>query len=261
MGIRLLEGSVFRDARLPGETPVIIVSQSFARAFLPGESALGQQVRTGGAWQTVIGVVSDVRLSTLEEKPRPTVYGSFWGAPDNRSALAIRSTLPAEQVIAAIRDTLRGIDPAIGLEDVATMDQRVSEAIVNRRFQTVVLAVFAIFAVLLALVGLYGLLAYAVRQRTAELGIRMALGASAARLVVMIVRQGLGLVTIGLIAGVIGAFALTRILATWVYGVTTTDPLTFVAVPLSIFAVALIACLIPAWRATRIDPLAALRYE
>jgi ABC-type antimicrobial peptide transport system permease subunit len=141
------------------------------------------------------------------------------------------------------------------------MRQLISEATSARRFQTVALSVFAAVAVFLALVGLYGLMAYAVKQRTPEIGIRIALGASAARVLGMVVWKGLALVAIGLAIGLAGAAAITRLGARWLYGVSAADPLTFLLAPILILAVALLACLIPAWKATRIDPVTALRYD
>ena len=206
-------------------------------------------------------MVRDVRHSGLEENPRPAYYESFWQSPQSPGYLTVRAAVPPQQLIGSIEKIVRSIDPSIAPEHSGTMAQLVSEATTKRRFQTVVLTVFAGVAVFLALVGLYGLMAYAVKQRTAEIGIRIALGASAARVLGMVVWKGLALVTAGLVLGLAGALAITRLGTSWLFGVSPADPLTFLLVPVLILVVALGACLIPAWKATRIDPVTALRYD
>jgi predicted permease len=261
MGIRLLEGRHFSDEAVPGRPSELVVSESFAKIFLPGEPAIGQQLHSNDQWHTIVGVVADVHHSSLEGSPRPTVYGPFLQSPDNHGFLAVHTTLPPDQLIPSISKIVRSIDPTIAPEHAGTMRELISESTSGRRFQTVALSVFAAVAVFLALVGLYGLMAYAVRQRTAEIGIRIALGASAARVLGLVVGQGLALVAAGLVFGLAGALALTRLGTSWLFGVSPADPLTLIAVPLLILAVALLACLIPAWKATRIDPVTALRYD
>ena len=153
------------------------------------------------------------------------------------------------------------MDPALAFTNIRTMGERVDEATARRRFQTVVLAVFAAVALFLALVGLYGLMAYSVKRRTPEIGVRMALGASRGQVLGMVLRQGLGLVACGLALGLAGALALTRLMGSYLFEVPATDPVTFAVVPALLAVVATCACLIPGWRATRIDPMSALRYE
>ncbi len=261
MGIRLLEGRFFADEAVANRPAEMVVSESFAKLYFPREPVIGQQFQSRDQWHTIVGVVADVRHSSLEGAPRPTVYAPFLQMPDNHAYLTIRSTSPPEQLISSIGKIVRSIDPTIAPEHSGTMRQLMSEATSRRRFQTAALSAFAAVAVFLALVGLYGLMAYAVKQRTAEIGIRIALGASAAHVVGMVVGKGLALVAAGLAFGLVGALALTRLGTSWLYGVSPADPLTLVAVPVLILAVALGACLIPAWKATRIDPVNALRYE
>jgi predicted permease len=262
MRIRLLEGRFFADEAVTGHPHELVVSQSFAKSFFDGEPAVGQQIREGGTvWHSVVGVVADVRHTSLEETPLPTVYGPFFQAAQSPAYLTVRAAVPEEQLAASVGKIIRTIDPSLALEHVGTMRQLMSEATSRRRFQTVVLSIFAAVAVFLALVGLYGLMAYAVKQRTAEIGIRIALGAPASRVLGMVVWKGLALVAIGLALGLAGATAVTRLGASLLYGVSAADPLTFLLVPLLILLVALIACLIPAWKATRIDPVTALRYD
>jgi putative ABC transport system permease protein len=261
MGIRLLEGRFFADEAVRDHPAEMLVSQSFAKLYFPRESAIGHEFRSQDQWHTIVGVVADVRHSSLEDPPRPTVYSPFLQMPDNHAYFTIRTTAPPDQLIASIGKIVRSIDPNIALEHAATMRQFMSEATSARRFQTVVLSVFAAVAVFLALVGLYGLMAYAVKQRTAEIGIRIALGAPASRVLSMVASKGLALVAAGLAFGLAGALALTRLGTSWLFGVSPADPLTLIAVPVLILAVALLACLIPAWKAARIDPVTALRFE
>ena len=265
MGIRLLEGSFFAEQAAPGHPVETVVSQGFAKTYFPGEAAAGQQIRFDTSptapWHTIVGVVADVRHSSLEDNPRPAIYESFAQSPQSPGYLTVQAAGPGDRLISSIGKIVRSIDPAVAPEHAETMAQLVSEASSQRRFQTVVLSVFAATAVFLALVGLYGLMAYAVKQRTAEIGIRIALGASASRVLGMVVRKGLALVAIGLAIGLAGALAVTRLGASWLFGVSPADPATFLLVPVLILAVALCACLIPAWKATRIDPVSALRWD
>jgi predicted lysophospholipase L1 biosynthesis ABC-type transport system permease subunit len=206
-------------------------------------------------WLTIVGVVADVRHSDLEQPPQPAVY-----TPSQfEDTLAIRGSLAPEAMAAMIRRSLHDMDSTIALADIQTMDDRISEASSRRRFQTALLSAFAAIAVTLALAGLYGLLSYSVRQRAGEIGVRMALGASRADVVGMVVRQGLTLVTLGLAVGLAAAMALSSLIAKWLYGVRVGDLATLVAVPIFILAVGALACAIPAWKAAKIDPATALR--
>jgi len=265
MDIHLLAGRFFTDDDATRKPPVVVVSRSFADLYFRGREAVGGQIRTGGRadapWYTITGVVADVRHWSTEQAPKPTFYRPFFAEVDGHATLAIRSTLPPDRVTASVRGAVRSVDPTLALEQIRTMEQRVMESNNRRRFQTLVLAVFAAAAVFLALVGLYGLMAFAVKQRTAEVGLRLALGASRGQVLTMVLRQGLGLVAAGLALGLAAALPLTRVVAAWLYGVKAEDPLTFAAVPVMLLAVGLAACAIPAWKATRIDPVTALRYE
>jgi len=265
MDIHLLAGRFFTDDDATRKPPVVVVSRSFADLYFRGREAVGGQIRTGGRadapWYTITGVVADVRHWSTEQAPKPTFYRPFFAEVDGHATLAIRSTLPPDRVTASVRGAVRSVDPTLALEQIRTMEQRVMESNNRRRFQTLVLAVFAAAAVFLALVGLYGLMAFAVKQRTAEVGLRLALGASRCQVLTMVLRQGLGLVAAGLALGLAAALPLTRVVAAWLYGVKAEDPLTFAAVPVMLLAVGLAACAIPAWKATRIDPVTALRYE
>jgi putative ABC transport system permease protein len=259
MEIRLIAGRLLTD----DDRDVCVVSKGFADRYYPGRSALGGVLHLGsrGRSWTVVGVVADVRHSNLEDTPRPVVYQPMGGGTDGRFDLAVRSSLPALQTAGAVRDIVRGIDSELSVVKFRTMEERVEEASARRRFQAVVLSVFAAIAMFLPLVGLYGLMAYSVKQRTAEIGIRMTLGATRSRVIAMVLRQGLGWVAAGIVIGLAGALALTRLAVSFLYGVAPSDPVTFAAVPLFLFLVAVTAGLIPAWNAARINPVEALRNE
>jgi putative ABC transport system permease protein len=275
MQIRLIAGRHLSAADIPAQpSPVpptvpaqpppvpaaVLVSESFAKLYFPGGNAIGGRLQCGDPgtkWSTIVGVVADVRHTNLEASPQPTIYSPSWFA----DSLAIRTALPPEAVISSIRNAVHSVDPAIALADIQTMLQRTTEAASRRRFQTVLLAAFAGIAVFLALVGLYGLLAYAVRQRTREIGVRMALGAGRGAVVGMVVQQGLMLTGAGLAIGLLAAGAIARSIASLLYGVHAFDPVTFIVVPVFMLVAAAIACFVPAWKAARIDPIRALRQQ
>ena len=264
MQIRLLAGRYLNDRDIPDRFDAaprsVVVSASFARLYFAGRDAVGARIRIGGQdapWKTVAGVVSDVYHTSMEKQPQPTVYSPSWFG----SKLAIRTALPQSALVGSVRETLRAIDPRMLAVDIQTMEERVSGSTSRRRFQTVLLIAFAVLAVSLALVGLYGLLSYSVNQRAPEIGVHMALGATRARVLLMVVRQGLMLTAAGLAIGLAAALAVTRFTASMLFGVSATDPGTFVVVPALILAVAAAACLAPACKATRVDPVTALREQ
>ena len=267
MSIHLLEGRTFPDVEEKAGAPVAIVNQAFARHYFPRESAIRKHLRAGwvasnpssAPWLTIIGVIADMKYSALDQVSRPEVWRPL--APQLDVKLAISANGSPERLIPAIRGVLRAMDPQLNLTDVETMRQRITGSESRRRFQTLLLAIFAGVALFLALVGLYALLAYSVRQRTPELGIRMTLGASRGQILTMILKQGLLLSLAGILVGLAGAFAVTRLISSWLYGVSAADPITFLGAPLFLLLAAIAACLIPALRATRIDPAVALRYE
>jgi putative ABC transport system permease protein len=202
-----------------------------------------------------VGVVGDVRHSSVEETPEPIIYYQN-GVADS---VAIRTAGNPDAIIPLVRSAVTAVSPAMSVIDIQTMNQYVDQATARRRFQTVALASFAGVAVFLALVGFYGLLSYAVLQRTAELGLRMALGASRGAVIGMVVRYGLTLTSVGLVIGLSVALLLTRALASFLYGVRPVDPVTFIVVPAFTIGIVVIACIAPAWRAACLDPVSTLR--
>jgi predicted permease len=265
MGIRLLEGRLFDDRDSWDAPKSAIVNLAFCKKYLGGRDPIGQILRLGGPPfkmpTSIVGVTADVRHFRIDEEPTPEVYGPLWQSLNDSAVLAVRASGPVAPIASGMRQAVLSLKPTATIFDVKTMDELISDANARRRFQTSLLSLFAAIALLLALVGIYGLMTYSVKQRTPELGIRMTLGATRAQVLTMVLRQGIGLTAVGVAIGIAGALALTRVLQASLYGVNATDPLTFYSVPALILLVSAAACLIPAWKATRIDPAIALRYE
>jgi len=266
MGIRLLEGRSFTGDDAVGRSLVAIVNRSFAERYFPSQKVLGKRFHfvddsLTPTWYTIVGVVADIRNRSLEESPKLQAYLPFWQASTPDASIVIRTNASPDSLASAVRKAVKAIDPALALADISTLDQLVSEATSGRRFQTLLVSVFADAALFLALVGLYALLASSVQERTAELGIRMALGAQRADLLSLVLGDGMKLVLSGLTIGLAASLAISRLVASLLYGVSATDPLTFAGVAVLFASVALTACYIPARRACRVDPMVALRYQ
>jgi putative ABC transport system permease protein len=263
MGISLFGGRSFTEQDTLGSTPVAIVSQSMARRAWPGQNPLGKHFSF--AWQSgrpfeVVGVVSDVRGTNLAEQPWPTMYFPIAQQPQNDASLVIHTT-EAGAVKAALPGVVRSVDKDGPISSLSTMEQLVSRSVAAPRFRTLLLGIFAGLAFFLAVVGIYGIISYSVSQRTHEIGLRMALGAERRDVVRLVVGQGMRQTLIGVAAGLVAALGLTRLLASYLYSVRPTDPWTFLVVSVVMLAVALLASYIPARRATKIDPLVALKCE
>jgi putative ABC transport system permease protein len=266
LGIPLVKGRYFTDRDSPDAAPVAIVSEGFVRRFLPGRQAIGTRIRQSGPgmgnqWMEIVGVVGNVKYLGLTVDTDPAYYMPFAQNYGPRMFLAVRSSGDAAPVEDALRRGIQSIDPGVTLARSGTMEQALTLSVSQPRFDAMLLSLFAGIALLLAAVGVYGLIAYSVAQRTHEIGVRMALGAARADVVRMVVQQGAALAGIGIAFGLGGAFALTHLLRTMLFGVGVTDVLTFAAAPLSMMLVALLATSLPALRATRVSPVSALRYE
>jgi predicted permease len=264
MGIPLVRGRSFTDNDASGHPAVTMVNQAFATKYFGTRDPVGLGIRSGphDPLRTVIGVVGNVHHSSLEAPAAPEMYQPLWQTDLGGGAfVVIRSSLPPDQIASAIRAALSKIDPNLALSDIHTMGELASQSTARRRFQTTLLTAFSGMAMLLGMVGVYGLLAYSVKQRTAEIGLRIALGAPRGRVLGMILRQGFQLFIAGLMLGLAGALALTRILTSFLYGVSALDPITFAAVPVLLLLATIMACLIPARRAASVDPMRTLRYE
>ena len=247
---------------------VFVVDQSFARKFFPNGSAIGGRFGFGGRpekpedWPTIIGVVKDVPHNGVEEKSgNPFIYQLFQGGRPAGLTLFLRTARPADDVVSALRAKVRAIDPALPLFDAGGLAEAVDSSFDNRRAVMLLLAAFAGLALFLSALGIYGVLAYDVSQRTREIGMRSAIGASRGQIVGLIMRQGLWKGGIGVVIGLIGAALLSSSMTTLLFNVRPTDPAVYVAVSFVLIAVALLASYLPARRAARIDPLIALRDE
>jgi putative ABC transport system permease protein len=268
IGIPLLRGRFFDEHDSESAPHVVIVSQSLARHFWPHEEAIGKRLKPGfynDAWCTVVGVVGDTKQYSLGEEPSPSMYLPYAQAPDpflmQDITLVLRTGADPLSLVTAARRAVQGVDPDLPVFDVATVDQLVYRSVSAPRFNTTLLGVFAALALALAAVGIYGVMSYAVVQRTHEIGVRVALGAGASDILRQVVRQGMLPAVVGIATGTAGAWAVTRFLSSLLFGIRPTDPMTFTLVPVLLAAVALVACLLPARRATKVDPVVALRYE
>jgi putative ABC transport system permease protein len=263
MGVTLVEGRFLTDHDGINAPSVVVINQTVARHFWPSESAIGGRVTLDGELtpREIVGVVGDVKHLSLERLGDPEMYLPYQQGSWPPSVLAIRTTGNPHSVIMVVKREVQILDKSLPVYDIKTMDERLAESVARRRFTLLLLAVFAGIALILATTGIYGVMNYAVTQRTREIGIRMALGAQTRDVLRLIVGQGLVLILIGVAIGVAGALALTRVLASLLFEVTTTDQETFIVIGLLLTFVALMASYIPARRATKIDPLVALRYE
>ncbi|HEY6292263.1 MAG TPA: ABC transporter permease [Terriglobia bacterium] len=265
LGIPLLEGREFSENDTATSRPVAIVNHDFARRFWPGGHAVGHRIRPFGSWYTIVGVVGDVRQWGLAQDAPLAIDLPYSQSPQpfflSAATLVVRTPSDPLAMANAVRQEVQVVDPEMPVFDVTSMEQLVYRSVAEPRFDTLLLGSFAALALILASVGIYGVVSYSVTQRTHEIGIRMALGAERIDVLKPVVSEGLGLTLAGVGIGLIGALILTRFLANLLYGVRPTDLVTFVAVSMVLTGVAAFASYVPARRATRIDPMVALRYE
>ena len=267
MGIRIVQGRDFNTQDRLDTPRTAVISEKMARHFWPGESPLGKRFKTGsttaeGPWREVVGVVADVRQNDFVAEPKMQMYFSYEQVVSlTPNALVVRTKVDPLSLATAVRDAVWAIDKDQPVSNIRSMEEIVSTAVARQRFSTMLLGVFAGLALVLAAVGIYGVMSYSVAQRTREFGIRMALGAQRGDVLKMTVMQGLKLVSIGVAIGLAAAFILTRVMASLLFGVSATDPVTFLSISFVLIGVAAFASFIPALRATRIDPMVALRYQ
>ena len=265
MSIPILKGRNFTDADRDGAPHVIIVSEKLAHDLWGASDPVGRQLNLGDAnkpdlW-TVVGVAANVRSFGLEEQLHADLYQPFAQQAFPLISFVVHSRVPPSSLVHSVQQTIWSLDKDQPIFKIIGMDQLASETLSIRRVSTILLGAFSAVAFLLAVIGIYGVMAFTVVQRTHELGVRMALGADAKALVGLVVRQGMTIALAGVALGLAGAFALTRVLASLLYNVKPTDAATFAAVTVALCLAALLACAIPARRASQVDPLVALHHE
>ncbi|HWC15955.1 MAG TPA: ABC transporter permease [Terriglobales bacterium] len=274
MGTMLLKGRLFSDADGPDSPLVAIIDESMARRYWPNEDPIGAHIKGGDQrghnddWVTVIGVVRDMRRGGMERQPTGHVFTWYkqnlmYGVPQSvwPGDLVVRTTADPRALAGSLRTAIRNLNDRVILSPVATLEDQLSDQLAPRRFQTSLLGIFSLLGLILAAIGIYGLMHFSVAQRTHDIGVRMALGARHSDVLKMVLMEGSQLAVIGIVAGLGAAAAVTRVLQSMLFGVKPGDPFTFAAVSIVLAAVALLACFIPAQRATKVDPVIALRYE
>jgi putative ABC transport system permease protein len=280
MRIPLLKGRLFTEADAEKSQPVVLINETMARRFWPNENPIGKRVKQGwpewtteqSPWREVVGIVGDVKLDGVIEKTPLHVYTPLSQIPMGSLFLTVRTQVEPQSLTAPVQDAVHAVDSQMLLYDVRTMEDRMKRSVVSQRAAMILLSAFAIVAMLLAIVGIYGVISWGVVQRTREMGVRMALGALRRDVMWLVLRRCSLLVLAGMSLGLLGAFALTRVVGAslsevgpgktpLLFGVKALDPITFIVAPILLAVVAILACCLPARRATKIDPLVALRYE
>ena len=269
--IPLLAGRELTAADNASGSLVVVINQTMAKFFWPGKDPIGQEIWIGKpmgpafsepAPRRIVGIVGDVRESALAEAPGQTMFFPYTQTKWNSMAsFVVRARAASMLPVSAIREALRGIDPGEPVTHISTMEQVASASLSDWRFHAILLGVFGVLALVIAAVGVYGVISYSVSQRTHEIGVRMALGAQRSSILRLVLGQGLMLAGIGVVFGIAAALGLTRLMASLLYGVSATDPVTFAGVAILLLVVALLACYVPARRAMKVDPMIALRYE
>jgi predicted permease len=265
LGIPLIRGRMF-DERDNADAPhVAVISESLAHDRWPGQDPIGHTIEFGNMdgdlrLLTIVGIVGDTHEYGLDAPARPTVYVNLFQRPSAAMTVTMLSDADTRAVSSAARGILREFNPEIPAT-FQTFQQVYSASLGSRKFNVILIGFFGVTALLLAAAGVFGVMAYSVSRRTREFGVRVALGATSADVLRMVLVQGMGTILIGVAVGIVGSFALTRTVSSLLFGVTATDPVTFLGVTVLLVAVALLACYIPARRATRVDPMVALRYE
>ena len=269
MGIPIVKGRDFNQFDQHKSAQVVIVTEAFARQFFPGEDAVGKRIKPGmstfdgekSQMREIIGVVGDIRNRSLSVESKPAYYVPETQVPFNQLSMVVRTTGDPHVLINAVGKEVLALDKDVPVYSVKTMNEYLASSVAAPRFNTTLLSIFAGVALVLTIVGLYGVMSYSVAQRTNEIGIRLALGAQRRDVIALVVKQGLLLVLFGLLIGLPSAFALMRLISGLLFGVTNKDPMTFVSAAVVLSLVGLLACYIPALRATRVDPMEALRCE
>jgi putative ABC transport system permease protein len=262
IGIDLLDGRLFDERDTFDARVVGIINETFARRFLPGENPIGKRVNPGDrGWYEIVGVVKDAKFTALQEGPMPEIYATYFQGFNLEMTMVVRTQSDPGGLIGSISQEVLAVDRDQPIAHIQTMSDRLASSVARPRYDATLLALFALLALFLAAVGIYGVVSYSVSQRTHEIGIRMALGAQRSDLLSLVLRHGMVLIIFGLATGVAAALALTRLMSNLLYGVSATDPTTFVLITLLLGAVGMAASYIPARRAMKVDPMVALRFE
>lgn len=267
LSVPLLRGRTFNDHDHADAKPVTVINETMANRFWPGQDPVGQRIRlyrnptTTGPWMEIVGVVGDTKIRQLNEEAKQEIVIPFAQQRGRGATMLIRTTTEPERLIARAREEARGLEKDAVVANIATMEQVLNRTVAQPRMNLALLGSLSALALLMAVIGVYGVMSYAVSQRTREMGIRMALGAQKADLLGLVLREGMGVALVGLAVGLAVAGALTRLMQSLLFGVSPTDPATFVGVAALLVAVAMVACWIPARRAARVDPMVALRHE
>jgi putative ABC transport system permease protein len=264
MGVPVLRGREFTDSDTADSTAVVLINDAMAQRFWPGEDPIGRRMIYGQPgddpqWMTIVGVVADTRRVGYDAPIRPETYLPLAQSPSRSMMMVVRSAQDPIVLASAVRGVVRGLDATQPVYRVATVDDLRRDLVAERRMNTLLFAVFAIVAALLAAAGVYGVIAFSVEQRTRELGVRLALGSSPREVFALVLREGLTLAAVGVAVGVLAALGATQVMRSLLYDTSASDPATFAVMAMAALAVAAIACLVPALRATRVDPLTALR--
>jgi putative ABC transport system permease protein len=267
MGIPIIRGRDFTDQDKADSKDVVVIGEKTAQHFWPGQNPIGRRLKPGSStsntpWREVIGIVKDVRQNDFIAAPKMQMYFTYRQLKDLApNALVVRTSIEPLSLAASVRDAIWSVDKDQTVADIDTMEHIVAEAVARQRFSMLFLGLFAALALLLASVGIYGVMSYSVAQRTHEIGIRIALGARRGDVLQMTIKQGLKLVGAGMILGLAAAFLLTRVLESLLFGISATDPVTFLGISLVLLAGAILASYLPALRATKVDPIIALRAQ
>jgi putative ABC transport system permease protein len=258
---RVLRGRALTEGDSADATPVVVINETMAQRFWPGEDALGKRIKVGRATREIVGIVGDVKHQRLDADLTAEMYVPYPQNPSRSLDFVVRTAAEPSALAAAARNEFRNIDQDQPISQITTLAQLRSRSVTQPRFNTLLLGLFATIALALAAVGVYGVMSYSITLRTHEIGIRMALGARAGDVLKLVVKQGMALALIGMTLGLTASLALTRLMSDLLFDVRPTDPLTFLAVSLLLTFVVLLAALVPARRATKVDPMVALRCE
>jgi putative ABC transport system permease protein len=256
-----MRGRAFNNQDAATSPPVVIINETCARTLWPNEEAVGKHLTIAfeDVSREIVGVVGDAKQSDIDIAPKPAMYLPHLQSPTPLMTMVVRTSSDPAALNAAIRNQISSVDKDVPVSNVMTMEKVVSTSIAPRSFNMVLLSIFAVVALILAIVGIYGVLSYSVTQRTHELSLRMALGAQQNDVLKLVLSQGMKLIVIGVVIGLVGAFILMRLISSLLFGVNPSDPLTFGLIAGLLSVVALIACYFPARRATKVDPIMALR--